>query len=383
MSSTSQQADPQQPADPPDPWSLQVARISAIPIRLHFTFLILLGWYAFRGYQTGTGNAGLIFVSAAFACVLLHELGHALSAARYGIRTASITLYPIGGIARITKRPTPGQEFWIALAGPAVNVVIAAILALVIASTHGPMGIDNDFRRAGLLSQLLSVNLVLALFNLIPAFPMDGGRVLRAALALSGMPFVRATRLAANVGQALAICAAVAGFVGQHWILMFIALFIYIGAGQETQATTQEAAFSGVPLSSVMVTKLETLEPGARLREVADRLIATSQQDFPVTNGDEVIGLLTRDHLLRGLAQQGPDAYVAGIMDRLFKHGAPNDILFNVIESGMGSGTTLSGTFPLVVLEEGRLMGLVTAENVAEFLAIRQSLAMRGRHVPV
>jgi Zn-dependent protease/CBS domain-containing protein len=316
-------------------------------------------------------------VIALFTCVALHELGHALCAARYGIKTASITLYPIGGIARISERPKPRQEFWIALAGPAVNVVIAALAALVMMAQHiRPPSIGWTIHWTSSISATLyQANIVLALFNLIPAFPMDGGRVLRSLLAIFGMPTTRATNTAAQIGQIAALAAGIFGIFHADWILVFIAFFIYIGAGQEAQMVRQETALTGVPLSNVMVTNFETLQPGASLREVAERLMHTSQHDFPVLLGEEVVGLMTRDRLFRTLSSSGPDAYVGGNMIREFNRADPDRDLSDIIRETTRAGRSLAQILPLLVLDTGgRLRGMVTAENLAEFLAIQRIL---------
>jgi Zn-dependent protease len=359
-----------------DPSSFQVARIAGIPIRLHFTFLLFLVWIGLAGAVIGASSS-VILVVALFACVALHELGHALVAAHYGIKTASITLYPIGGIARISERPKPGQELWIALAGPAVNVAIAAIAYAVISAHHAKaptLGWAIQWS-SSIPAVLYQANIVLALFNMMPAFPMDGGRVLRSILALSGMPIARATNTAAQIGQFVALAAGIYAIFQANWLLMFIAFFVYIGAGQEAQMVRQETIFTGVPLSEVMLTNVETLAPGASLREVADRLLHTTQQDFPVLIGEEVVGLMTRDRLFRTLSTAGPDAYVAGNMIREFNRAEPTRELTDVIRETRSAGRTLSQLLPLLILDpSGRLRGMVTAENLAEFFAIRQIL---------
>jgi Zn-dependent protease len=219
--------------------SLKIASISGIEVRIHLTFLLFLVWIWFGYYEiAGVGGAtqGVLLFLALFACVLLHEFGHAFAARAFGIQTADITLLPIGGVARLNRIPDePWQELVVAVAGPLVNVVIAAALLFVI---HEAAPLDQlesiENPRIELLTQLASVNIMLVKFNLIPAFPMDGGRVLRALLAMA-MPYSRATWIAARIGQALAICLAIYSFFGpgRDPILIFIAFFIFIGASQE------------------------------------------------------------------------------------------------------------------------------------------------------
>jgi Zn-dependent protease len=219
--------------------SLKIASISGIEVRIHLTFLLFLAWIWFSYYQiAGVSGAtqGVLFVLALFTCVLLHEFGHAFAARAFGIQTPDITLLPIGGVARLNRLPDePWQELVVAVAGPLVNVVIAAVLIFAVRQA-APLdqleSIENP--RIELLAKLASVNIMLVLFNLIPAFPMDGGRVLRALLAMA-MPYSRATWIAARIGQVLAICLGTYAYFGpnKNPILIFIAFFIFIGAQQE------------------------------------------------------------------------------------------------------------------------------------------------------
>ena len=357
-------------------WALRIGTVAGIPIRLHFTFLLFLVWVGLQG--RGANGLSLGYVLALFTCVVLHELGHSLVAQRCGIPVSSITLYPIGGIAQIEKRPTAKQELWIALAGPAVNVVIAAVLFGVLMASGGPL--PAAITRAGgggwrgFVETVIGANILLVAFNLIPAFPMDGGRVLRAILALYTRP-ERATAIAANVGQLLAIAGFVFGLLhGPVWLL-FVALFVYIGAGQEAFVYKQASLVEGVRVSEAMITDVRTLTGGNTLKEAADVLLDTSQHDFPVVLGDEVQGVLTRNGLLRALSQEGPGAYVAGAMDREFLSAGPDDDLGALLPQ-LGSGG------PVVVLEPGpdrRLLGIVTGENVQEFFAVRRIVGARGK----
>ncbi len=366
-------------AGPPAPpsqnaWAVRLATVAGIPIRLHFTFLLFLVWVGMRG----GGALGIALVCTLFLCVVLHELGHSLVALRYGIPVADITLYPIGGVARIEKRPQARQELWIALAGPAVNVIIALVLYAGLIGTGGL--VPADVTRAahggwrGFAETIMMANIALVLFNLIPAFPMDGGRVLRALLALR-LPPERATAIAAGIGQFIAIAVGLwAMLTGAYWYL-FIAFFVYIGAGQEAFAYRQAALIEGVLVKQAMLTDVRTLTVGTTLKEAADVLLDTSQHDFPVVHGDAVQGILTRDSLLRGLAEGGPGAYVAGAMRRDFLSAGPDDDLGELLPRLQAQPG------PLLVLDaanDNRLLGMVTGENVAEFFAVRQIVAARN-----
>src|SRR5512147_1158685 len=218
-------------------WSWKIGTLAGIELRIHVTFLLLLGWVGAAHWMSGksldAALNGLAFILALFGCVLLHELGHSLAARKYGIPTRDITLLPIGGVARLERMPEkPAQEFWVALAGPAVNVVIAALLFAWLNITNGWAPLSRLNVASGpFLERLLVANVWLVLFNLIPAFPMDGGRVLRAVLA-SRMEYVRATQIAAVVGQGLALVFGLIALFGNP-MLLFIALFVWIGASQE------------------------------------------------------------------------------------------------------------------------------------------------------
>lgn len=356
--------------------ALRIATVAGIPIRLHFTFLLFLLWVGLAGPHRA-GGLSVAYVLALFLCVVLHELGHSVVAQRYGIPVLDITLYPIGGVARIEKRPAAKQELTIAVAGPAVNVVIALLLVVVLAVIKAPPMLtllQSPVQTLPVfLAKVLLANIWLVLFNLIPAFPMDGGRVLRALLALN-MPPERATRIAATIGQTIAIVAGIWAIFSGQWFLMFIAFFIYLGAGQEAFAYKQAALGEGVAVRSAMMTDVRTLTTGSTLKEAADVLLDTSQQDFPVVLGDQVQGLLTRDGLLRGLAEAGPSGYVAGSMFRQFATARPDDSLAETLPVLSASGG------PLLVLDpdaEGRLLGMITAENVQEYFAVKQVVAAR------
>ena len=363
----------------------RIATVAGIPIRLHFTFLLFLLWI----YVASPANARLVgvgYVLAVFLCVVLHELGHSVVAQRYGIPVADITLYPIGGVARIEKRPAARQELAIAVAGPAVNVVIALILAVVLGA-QGKLPLASDLLHfsagtgLGFVASILKANVWLVLFNLIPAFPMDGGRVLRAALALKMAP-EKATAIAASIGQSIAIVAGIWAVLSTppQWFLMFIAFFIYIGAGQEAFVYKQAALIEGVPVRKAMMTDVRTLTTGNTLKEAADVLLDTAQHNFPVLVGDTVMGLLTRDSLLRGLATEGPSGYVSGAMSREFARAAPDDDLAEALPAlqALGGGALLV----LDPAQDDKLVGVVTSDNISEYFAVKQIVAARDGAPP-
>ena len=345
-------------------WSLPLGSVAGIRLQVHFTFLALLAWMVVKGWRQGD-LSGVPFFLGLFACVLLHELGHALMAKRYGIVTSDITLLPIGGVARLERMPEdPRQELWVALAGPAVNVGIAAVLFAVLGGQLPPA---EKLGAGSLLERLLLANITLFFFNLLPAFPMDGGRVLRALLA-TRMPYTRATQTAATVGQVMAVLFGFVGFFANP-LLIFIALFVWIGAAQEASMAQMKSALGGIPVRAAMLTDFQAIRAGDRLDRAVDLILAGSQMDFPVLEGETVAGVLTRDDLLQALARK-QDVAVGAIMRADIVSVEANEMLARALER---RPETACRTMP--VLQGGRLVGLLTMDNVGEFLAIQ---AARG-----
>lgn len=290
-------------------WSYSIGRYLGIDVRLHVTFLLLVAFLGWQGYEAG-GTDGAVtsvaFVTLLFLCVLLHEFGHALAARRYGIRTPDITLLPIGGVARLERMSdTPMQELVIAIAGPMVNVVIALVLWLALGMPSLERALMPGIRGHGLLRDLLDVNVMLILFNLIPAFPMDGGRVLRALLAMC-LNHTTATRIAARVGQGIAVILALVGWfgipgvTGPNFFLVFIALFVFSGAQQEATFTDMRAAIGGMRIADAMVTRFRTLTADMPAVSAAREIFDDRQPVYPVTDGAlRSIGMIPRNTLLK------------------------------------------------------------------------------------
>lgn len=357
-------------------WSLRIGRLAGIDVFVHLTFPLLLAWvgasYYFERRSPGDAIAAVGFVLMLFAIVVLHELGHALAARRFGIPTRDITLLPIGGVARLEKMPDdPGQEFVVALAGPAVNVALALVMAVLLAGFGLPIaGGSPDLISGNPVRNLLYVNVALAVFNMIPAFPMDGGRVLRALLAMR-LDYVRATRIAATVGQVMAVGLGFIGLLGNP-ILVFIALFVWMGAAGESQFVQVRNALGGVPVRAAMVVDFRRLTPDDTLQDAARYMLAGFQQDFPVVDRGHLVGLLTRDGLVRGMTAEGPAVRVGSVMRTDVVTVSASDMLepayLKLKESGMRS---------LPVLTAGSLVGLLTLENLSEFLML-QPATKRG-----
>lgn len=358
-------------------WQWKIGEYAGIGVYLHATFFLLIGFvilsHLLQGDPISQALAGVGFILALFASVVLHEFGHALTAKRYGIKTRDITLYPIGGVARLERMPDkPLQEFWVAAAGPAVNVVIAAVLFVWMTTTNEIAPLERVSVVAGpFVQRLMVTNLSLALFNLLPAFPMDGGRILRALLAMR-LEYTRATQIAATLGQGIAF---LFGFIGlfTNPFLVFIALFVWIGAAQEASMVQMKSALGGIPVNRTMLTDYRTLAPSDSLGHVIDLILAGSQQDFPVTDNGAVVGVLTRAKLVAALAQRGRNAPVAMVMER----DVTTADYAEMLESALMRMEERQA--PLIcVMRGGQLVGIVTKENIGEFLMIQAALGKAG-----
>ena len=347
--------------------------VAGIPIRLHLTFLLVLSALFLLG--GGTAGSGVLFFAALFGCVLLHELGHALMARRFGIGVREIVLYPIGGVARLTDAPTPKQELWVTAAGPAVNVALAAALFAYLAVT-GQAGALTTPGAANFAERLLFANVALFAFNLLPAFPLDGGRLLRAGLALR-IGEERATRFATTTGRLIAVGLGLFGVFSGNLMLAVIAFLIFSAAGQEAAVVQSKALVERLPARAAMVTDVRTLSPGVTLGEASGALLTTSQTDFPVLLGDQVVGVLTRRALVEALGRHGPNGYVSGAMAREFVCVRPDDDLGALLSSPDG---LLARPPHLLVVEDeaGRLTGLVTPDNLAELFLLRRVAGPAG-----
>lgn len=350
--------------------SFGVVKLFGVPVRLHFTFVLLLVFLLFVGIggkQSGATTA--LYIVGLFASVLLHEVGHTLVARHYGIRTLEIVMYPIGGVSRAERQPAAREELWIALAGPLVNLLIAALLIGWMAAHQGFQSLKDLAQPtdANLLERLALGNVALCVFNLLPAYPMDGGRILRSFLALHRSE-EEATRIAAGAGRMLAVLLGLVALLWGNFLLMFVALFVYLGAFQEGAAAKSRILTAGYSVGSAMITDFRTLPHDATVRDAGDLLLKTSQHDFPVMHGGAVIGLLTRAALVRAMMSQGPDAYVAGVMEREFVRLEPDLSLPDALPQ-LASG----GGCALVMDHEDRLVGMLTGEHLSEFVLLREA----------
>jgi Zn-dependent protease len=345
---------------------------------MHATFLLLIVFILLMNWRQGksltTALGGVLFILLIFACIVLHELGHALAARRYGIRTRDITLLPIGGLARLERMPdVPIQELWVALAGPAVNaVLVGALFVAEVLVGVSPKLEPLHWAGGGVANKLIAVNFWLLAFNLIPAFPMDGGRVLRALLA-TRLEYTRATVLAARIGQGIAWLFGLVGLFTDPFLL-FIALFVWMGAEQEAAMVQVHSSLGGIPVQRAMLTDFRTLQPDDTLATAIEHIMAGWQQDFPVVFGDHVLGVLTREDLLRAVAERGSKVLVRDAMTRDFLTADSHDMLEKALALLQGRKCR-----SLPVVHSGQLVGMLTMDNVGEFLMIQAALRRAGK----
>lgn len=355
-------------------WSFTIARIAGTAVKVHVTFLLLLAYYAVSGFDA-SGAAGavdaVVLLLSLFGCVLLHEFGHIFMARRFGVRTPDVLLLPIGGVARLERIPDePKQELLIALAGPAVTLAIAvACWAALVATGADPWASVTPLGEEPLVARLFSVNVGLLLFNLVPAFPMDGGRVLRAALA-SRLGRARATRVAARIGQFAAALMMFWAFRSANPVLGLVGLFVFFAAASELQSVEQQETLKGLTVERLMLREFRALPVGGTLAEATEALLAGEQREFPVVDGQQrVLGLLTRDGLIRGLTERGPQSRLADAMARdvpaLRAWEAFEPAVTRLRESGLPA-------LP-VTDDDGVLRGLVTLDNITDVLLVRRA----------
>ncbi|HET7500982.1 MAG TPA: site-2 protease family protein [Kofleriaceae bacterium] len=363
MKDTRQELEPR-----PRRWAWRIGSLAGVSIYLHATFLLLLAWIAVSHVGAGHGllmaGQGLLLIASVFAVVVLHEMGHALVARRFGIATRDITLYPIGGVASLERMPErPAQELLVAIAGPAVNGVLAIAIYLGLRLADVDAREDPLALGGSLAVQLLWVNVSLGLFNLLPAFPMDGGRILRAVLAFR-MERTRATVIAARIGRGLAV---VMGIVGLLWspMLAVVAVFVWMSAEQEVVLEQTKTTLRGVAVADAMVSEFQTIAAETSVDAAASRLATGFQHDFPVIEDDRVVGMLTRDDVLRGLALHRPRTPVREIMHERFPIAGAYEQLDDVLGRLPTDGSAIA------VFQHDQLVGLLDPAHIDELLAMR------------
>lgn len=356
-------------------WSVTILRVRGIPIRLHFTFFLLLAWVGLEGEPSARQAAlNIVFLLVLFGSVLLHELGHALVAQRLKIPTRDITLYPFGGIATLAREGPPKAELLIAAAGPVVSFLLAAAC-----SPFLPESIELPLDApGGLISRVFIANMAIAIFNLLPAFPMDGGRILRASLALGGS--AKATTIASRLSQVLSILLGLFAFATGNFMLVVIAALVFVNALQEHLRERARIAAEGCIVADVMapLEGLQTFSHGTTLATALATALRSLQPSFPVVHNSEVIGVISRETILKVGATDPEESYLSGLMSRTF--------------STLNSDTPLTEAlqlFPesegdsLMVVDQGKLVGMLVKERVLEYLLVqefkRKAAHRRGR----
>lgn len=355
-------------------WSISLGSVKGTTVRVHWTFLLFLIWLGSAAYVQGGTNAAagaLSFILLLFLCVTLHEFGHILAARHFGVRTPEILLLPIGGVSKLERIPErPSEEFIMAVAGPAVTLAVAVLLILVLGGLPPVESLFDDMSPRGVLAQLAAANVTLLFFNLLPAFPLDGGRMLRAVLAhFHG--HLRGTQLAATIGKVAAVLLGMLALSMGHIILLLIAMFIFVAAGTEAGMEEMRGMMNRVPAREVMITDFRCLPPNSSVADAAEDLIRTSQTEFPVVDSAGTpIGLVDRDGIMKALQNEGGDTPVANVM----RTGGPVITEWHRLNDGLelfqGGAKAI-----MVTSASGKLAGLITLENLAEELMINRAMA--------
>lgn len=361
-------------------WSLYLGKYSGIKVFIHWTFSLLLLWIAISDVRSGQTNVQIgwtmLFILAVFLCVTLHEFGHALMAKRFNFKTKYITLLPIGGLAQMEKLPDdPKQELLVAIAGPMVNVVLAIILGFVVSDFS--MEVENlmTIGSHNFLVYLVTVNIVLAVFNMIPAFPMDGGRVLRALLSFK-FKREKATQIAASLGQFIAILFVFLGLFYNPFLVL-IGIFIFLGAQAENSMVQTQSVLKGFTVKDVMMTDFSKLQASDPLSKATQSLLDSQNTDFVIMDdNDQFVGILSRNELIQGISLLGVEAPIAGALPDTYISLTADQALEEVFPNMKVKGQGL-----LPVMNGQQLIGVVNSENVMEFILIREAMRSQEKHI--
>ncbi len=354
--------------------SLYLGSYKNVKVFIHWTFSILLLWIVISNWRQGVPGEDILwtilFVLLLFGCVVLHEFGHALAAQRYGIQTRDIVLYPIGGVARLEKIPEdPKQELWVAIAGPLVNVFIFIALSLVLVFTGYNLETLEEFKisPSTILIYLASANLILALFNLLPAFPMDGGRILRAFLAIR-LPRAKATQIAGGIGQFLAIFFIFFGLFNNP-ILVLIGVFIFLGASAEVSHTRQESFLKGYKVKDAIMMKFPILAFDAPLSKAVEKLLNSQATHFVVVKDDVAEGTLSRNEIIKGLKEGDENLTIEQVADFSPLKIDTDQDLDEVWREMLSKNKKVA-----FVIENGHFLGILDQENISEFIMVKSAL---------
>ncbi|HEV3037967.1 MAG TPA: site-2 protease family protein [Candidatus Angelobacter sp.] len=356
-------------------WSIFAGRLFGVELRIHTTFLLLLLFVLLtESYRPGGGGAGIprgiALVSIIFASVVLHELGHAVVAKRTGVRVRGILLLPIGGLPlmdpqeHIESAKNPRRETLIAIAGPVVNALLAAISGVVFLGLkfRAPLWVQPLITSHALARSFFWTNVFLFAFNLLPAFPMDGGRVLRAWLARK-MDFQQATQRAVKVGHAFAIGFMLLGAISTAW-LMIIGLVIFVAAQMEERTVLFQSVVESVRMEDIMLTEFSTLSPADTLEDALDKAVHSLQDDFPVVRGSDLVGVINRQTILDKLRREG-NGYIQGAMNKAFEIAARTESLASAFRKLTVRGLTL-----IPIVDQEHLVGIVTLQNLMHSMGL-------------
>lgn len=360
-------------------WSLYLGKYAGIKVFIHWTFSLLLLWIAISGVRSGQTNVQIgwtiLFILAVFLCVTLHEFGHALMAKRFNFKTKYITLLPIGGLAQMEKLPDdPKQELLVAIAGPMVNIVLAIILGLAISDFS--MEVENlmTIGAHNFLIYLVTINIVLAVFNMIPAFPMDGGRVLRALLSFK-FKREQATQIAASLGQFIAILFVFLGLFYNPFLVL-IGIFIFLGAQAENSMVQTQSVLKGYFVKDVMMTDYSELQASDPLSKATKALLDSQNTDFVITDEGQFVGILSRNDLIQGISTLGMEGQISQALPKENKSLGADQALEEVFPNMKVKGQGL-----LPVMNGDQLIGVVDTENVMEFILVKEAMRNQQKHI--
>ncbi|MDI5894547.1 MULTISPECIES: site-2 protease family protein [Flavobacterium] len=354
--------------------SFKLGKVSGIGIFIHWTFTLLILFIIFMNYKSGQNVTQIIwsvvFILCIFVTVLLHELGHALAAKNYNIKTKDITLLPIGGLARLERLPEkPSEELIVAFAGPLVNITLAFITGIFITipdtSEQLMAELSNGVNANNFFLNFFLVNFWLALFNLIPAFPMDGGRILRALLSFKLQRHV-ATRISARIGQLLAMGFIIFGFFTSP-ILVFIGIFVIIGAQVEADYTESKFILKGFKVHDVVMKQYPTIDANDTVKTAVELVLDSQNKNFLITEEGIPVGTLNRDQIIMALSKKGDDEFIYNVMDRNLVYLDSDSLLEKVFEL-----IQLNKSRLMLVMENNKVVGILDVENLMEFLLINE-----------
>ena len=356
-------------------WAIRVGTIFGVEFRIHITFFILLFFIYIAGMREGPNQAinAVLFISAVFASVLIHEIGHSLIASRFGKETKSITLLPIGGVATIEEMPEkPVQEIAMSAIGPFINLAIAGILILLVGNWKG-LNVPSIFPKSDseFLQSLININIILAIFNLLPAFPMDGGRILRGILGLK-LDFVRATSIAVFIGQAFSLFFIFYGIFFNLW-LAIIGVFLYLGAGGEKHQIMMRNVLKNVRVSDITSKNYQTLEPSEPLSKALEKVYHGCQDDFPVVDKGEIKGILDRGSILAAIHERDVNVSVSEVMDTNFIYTEPEKPLTEIYKKLLAKNKS-----SMAVIKDGKLIGMLDLAGISRYFMIKSALQKKG-----